>query len=149
MDTILQLVTAFTGSVGFCCIFRLKPKFILPASVGGLMSWCVYLAAAQFLPDPFLPMMIASAAAALYSEILARVCKAPASIFVIPAAVPLIPGRALYYTMNSAVRNDWDQFQNFSYQAVMSALGIAAGISLIWVFFGILAEITKRNSPRT
>lgn len=149
MDTILQLITAFTGSVGFCCIFRLKHKFILPASIGGLLSWCVYLAATQFLPDLFLPMLIASATAALYAEFLARVCKAPAAIFVIPAAVPLIPGRALYYTMNSAVRNDWEQFRTFSYQAVMYALGIAAGISLIWVFFGIITEILKKKPSHT
>lgn len=146
MSTAIQLMTAFIGSVGFCFLFRLKGKFILPASVGGLLSWAIYLTAARFLPDIFLPMLIASAAAALYAELLARVCKAPATIFVIPAAVPLIPGRTLYYTMSCAVRNDWAQFQTFSYQTVMYALGIAAGISLTWVFFGIITEFLKKKS---
>lgn len=146
MDMMLQLLTAFTGSVGFCCIFRLQRKFILPASLGGLLSWWVYLAFSRVFPDLFISTLFASAAAALYAEFLARICKAPATIFIIPAAVPLIPGRALYYTMNSAVRSDWDALSDFGYQAVMVALGISAGISLTVVFFSILSEWLKSRT---
>lgn len=146
---IIQLITAFIGSIGFCYIFRLKSDFILPASIGGLLSWFVYLISVQFFSDLFIPTLIASATAALYAEFLARICKAPTTIFVIPAAVPLIPGRALYYTMSSAVRSDWEQFQDFSYQTVIYALGIAAGISLVWVFIGSLNDFLKKHKPHT
>ena len=41
---------------------------------------------------------VASVVLTIYAEILARVVKCPATLFLVTAAVPLIPGGSLYNT---------------------------------------------------
>ena len=42
---IMQLAMAFAGSVGFTVLFRLRRQLIIPASLGGCLSWGIYLLA--------------------------------------------------------------------------------------------------------
>lgn len=141
-EVILQLLAAAIGSLGFGMIFRLSWRYIPAVSVGGCASWGIYLLAVHFLSGIFIPTLLASAFAALYSEIMARLYKAPATLFVIPAVVPLIPGGALYYTMSYAVQSNWVLARSYGYQTFLFALGIAAGMNLVWVVFGLLGKKT-------
>ena len=44
MQTIqIQLAAAFFGSLGFSIMFRVRGKLLLPASLGGLFTWSIYL----------------------------------------------------------------------------------------------------------
>ena len=40
---IMQLATAFLGSLGFALLFQVRRKRLLLASLGGLLAWGVYL----------------------------------------------------------------------------------------------------------
>ncbi len=93
----IQLAMAFAGSLGFCMMFRLRAGLLVPASLGGLFCWAIYLTETQYVEGIFLPAFLASAFAATYAEVLARKLKAPATLFLIPAVVPLVPGSGLYY----------------------------------------------------
>lgn len=133
-EILLQLFTAWLGSFGFCLLFHMRRERMLPASLGGLFSWGIYLFFADCCEGIFIPTLLASAFCALYAECFARLLKAPATIFFIPAAVPLIPGSTLYYTMSYAVQGEWLLSQSYGFMTVQYALGIAAGISLVWAF---------------
>ncbi|MGN0266345.1 MAG: threonine/serine exporter family protein, partial [Lachnospiraceae bacterium] len=70
----IQLLMAFLGTVGFSLRFHLRKALILPASIGGLMGWALYLLFFQVLVNGvFISCLIASICVALYAEILARV----------------------------------------------------------------------------
>ena len=43
---IVQLLTSFTGALGFCLVFHLRRRYMFAASLGGLLTCGVYLAAA-------------------------------------------------------------------------------------------------------
>lgn len=132
MEMILELFTAWLGSVGFCFLFHIRRERMIPASMGGLFSWGIYLLFISRCEGVFIPTLFASAFSALYAECLARLLKAPATIFFIPAVVPLIPGSTLYYTMSWAVQEEWEMAGHYGLLTVQYALGIAAGISLVW-----------------
>ena len=34
----IQLLTSFTGSLGFCLVFHLRRRYLLPASLGGVLT---------------------------------------------------------------------------------------------------------------
>lgn len=136
MKTIMiQLITAWIGSLGFGMIFRLRKQLLFPASLGGMICWGIYLLGSEIWTGIFFPTLIASACATLYAECLARAMKAPATIFLIPAVVPLIPGSTLYYTMSYAVRGILDQSGIYGMQTLLFALGISGGMCLIWAIF--------------
>ena len=130
----LQTAMAFVGSLGFAMIFHLRRRWLLAASLGGMLSWMVYLGvtAALSTEDILVPTLVASAFAALYAEVCAHALKTPSLLFVIPAVVPLIPGAALYYTMSFAVAADWATCSSYALRTLWFAAGIAAGMCITW-----------------
>ena len=128
-DIIIQLITAFLGSLGFSMMFGLRIQHLFSASLGGLFSWGIYLAVFSLNKNVFIACLIASVFAMLYSEFIARRHKSPATLFIIPSIVPLVPGSSLYYAMSFAVMGDAENAKIYGHQTVIWVLAIAAGIS--------------------
>ena len=142
-EGIIHLVTAGFGALGFSLIFNVRRELLPAAAFGGLLDWGVYMMAEWFFGNGvFLPSVVAAAFASIYAEAMARVEKAPATVFYIPALIPLIPGGSLYYTMSYAVLGQWDQVQSYGASTAYCALGIAVGMSLV-----LSVEFTFRKLP--
>ena len=77
---------------------------------------------------------------AIYAELMARVNKAPATIFLTAAAVPLIPGGRLYYTMFGLVSEDDAMFVENGTAAIIIALAISLG----FVFVAVVNKYVNR-----
>ena len=131
MELAIQLITAFLGSCGFAMMFGLRRRYLLPASLGGMLGWIIYLAMDAWTGSGFLSCLVAAAFGVLYAELLARRLKTPATLFVIPAIVPLVPGSTLYEAMSCAVRGDLDAARAYGSRTLELALAIAAGISFV------------------
>ena len=130
---IIQTTAAFLGSIGFAIFFKMKGKQIVLAGIGGAVTWIVYLLIQHFIEGYFVPYLVASIFVGIYAEIMARVNKAPATIFLTAAAVPLIPGGSLYYTMLGLVEQDEELFATSG----VAALTIALAISLRFVLVAL------------
>lgn len=132
---IIQLITAFIGSMGFCMLFRLRKGLWLPAAAGGLLCWGFYLTGDHLWGKIFPAAFLASAFAALYAEAAARKLKAPATLFLIPAVVSLVPGGGLYYTMRYAVQGQMELSAMYGSETLQYVLGISCGMCIIWALF--------------
>ena len=130
-DIIYQLGSAFVGSLGFALIFGMRRRYLFAASLGALLGWGVYLISDALLQSSFLPPLFAAAFALSYSELMAKALKTPATLFVIPAIIPLVPGGSLYYTMSYAVHRDVANARLYGTRTLETALAIAAGISFV------------------
>lgn len=142
---IIQLLMALAGAFGFALIFQLKRRFLLTASLGGLLNWGVYLLTFHLSGEIFISCFIAATAAALYCELTAYFMKAPVTLFLVPAVIPSIPGGSLYSTMRFAVKGDWQTAADFGLETLQYALAIAAGACLISILFGILKKIKRMH----
>ncbi|MGN0072925.1 MAG: threonine/serine exporter ThrE family protein [Coriobacteriales bacterium] len=144
----LQTAMAFVGSLGFAMIFHLHRRWLFAASMGGMLSWMVYLGITVGLgvDDIFLPTLVASAFAALYAELCARALKVPSLLFVIPAVVPLIPGAALYYTMSFAAVADWATCGTYVVRTLWFAAGIAGGMCITWALEATLRRRAQNGA---
>lgn len=140
-DMIVQVLMAFGGSLGFGLIFHIRAKLLIPASIGGLLAWCIYLVCMVQFESAGLASFLAAAFAAFYAEFFARVMKAPSTLFFVPAVVPLIPGASLYYTVNSVVTRNWPLFRHYGALTLQYALTIAAGMCLAWAFCAMARRI--------
>ena len=92
---ILQFFAAFIGAAGFGFLFHLQFKHIFPAALGGVLTWVIYVIATIWGFDVFISSLFASAFAAIYSEVIAKIRKAPTTLFLIISVVVLIPGCAV------------------------------------------------------
>ena len=133
-EAIVQIVTAFLGSLGFALLFGLRRRFVLPAALGGMLTWGVYLLLSCLVASAFLACLVASACAVLYAELLARLLHSPATVFVIPAVIPLVPGGSLYYAMSCVVQKDFAAAREYGMTTLEFSLAIAAGMSFVLAF---------------
>ena len=134
LNTITQLLAAFVGAMGFALLFGMRRRYLFAASLGALLGWGVYLLVEWLLGNTFLPSLAAAAFVLSYSEIMAKVLKTPATLFVIPAIIPLVPGGSLFYTMSCAVHGDLGNARLYGTRTGECALAIAAGISIVLAF---------------
>ena len=147
-EVIIQLITGMLGSLGFALLFGLKKQYLIVAALGGLLNWGLYLLGMHLWNTIFFAGLLASAASALYSEIMARLKKAPSTLFFITSVIPRVPGRALYYTCISAVIRDWVAAKLYANITLQYALSIAAGACIIWAITLTIENIKKHKKTR-
>lgn len=140
-----QVVTALLGSVGFAFFLKMKGRQAVLAGVGGAATWLIYLLCQQQIEGYFIPYFIASLFVAIYAEIMARVNRSPATIFLTAAAVPLIPGGSLYYTMAGLVNREQQLFAQSGENALTMALAIALGFVSIAILTRYITGISSQR----
>lgn len=132
---IVMIVTAAAGTLGYCLLINVKRNKIVYGCLGGVVSTFLYCACVEAGMTPLLQNLIPAAVVTLYAEVLARVVKAPATVFLIPSIIPLVPGGRLYYTMRAIVDGDADSAKIYAMETIVIALGIAVGIVVISLVF--------------
>ncbi len=130
----LQVLAAAAGTLGFAILFNSRPRRLFFGALGGGLTWVVYLVLTRFMGSDFVSVALAAAFGAVYAEIMARVCKAPATVFTILSEIALIPGGSLYITMHHLVGGRQTQALQYGMHTVMVALAIALGIVLVTAF---------------
>ena len=141
---IIQLGAAFIGSIGFAIFLKMKGKQIFYAGLGGFVTWFIYLMVFNFCQSDFISNLIASVFVGVYAEIMARVNRAPSTIFLTAAAIPLIPGGKLYYTMYGLISKDQALFVESGMDAVIIALAISLGFVVVAVIKRYAQKILKQ-----
>ena len=144
---LLQVLAAAAGTLGFAILFNSRPRRLFFGALGGGLTWVVYLLLARALTSDFICVALAAAFGAVYAEIMARVCKAPATVFTILSEIALIPGGSLYITMHHLVGGRQAQALQYGMHTLMVALAIAVGIVLVTAF--TTSFFSRKRRPTT
>lgn len=141
---IIQVITAGLGAGGYSILFNIRRDKLPYASAGGSLAWIIYILASQTTTKAFITNMLAAAFATLYSEIFARIKKAPTTVFLIPSIMPMIPGGGLFYTMSAVINNNSELFEKYFITTIETALGISIGI----MFMSLIGvKLVKKGLP--
>ena len=139
----IRLITSIVGTVGFAMLFKISHKRMVWAALGGLFTCAVYELVYYLGADMLITAVIAATAMTLYSEAFARIVRAPALTFLLPCAVPIVPGSGLYYTIyNLLFYNEKALFENGK-NTLMIILGMAVGMSVGSAIVGVILHISK------
>lgn len=147
MNPWIQILTGMLGTLGFTVLFHLRGSKLLLSVIGGFLSWGIFLVLEPLLPGEATRYLISACVITVYSEILARVMKTPTTTFLVPSCIPLIPGGALYYTMNYALGKQWSQFAGQAFYTLQLALSLAVGIIAVTTVVRLLTSL--RNKRKT
>ena len=104
-EIVIRLVFSTVSTVGLSILFYIRPRRLPLATLGGFLTYAVYLLVHTVLASEFVCNMLASLAGALYAELLARRTRVPVTVYTIPCVIPLVPGSVLYRTMSSLVQH--------------------------------------------
>ena len=147
----IQILCGGLGTLAYALFFHVRPRHLLLATLGGALSWLLYLLVLAWDGNVFLSALEASMGVCLWSEGMARVRKAPANIFMIPGIIPLLPGGALYYTMSALIGGDMDTVMLKGKETGLMALGIVVGILVASELVRMIlwAEIRRKKMLRS
>jgi len=137
---IIQIISAFFGTLGFCMLFRVRKGLWLTCSVCGAMVWAVYVAMYKYTLDIFWSCFTASALGELFAELLAIKLRVPSPVMALSSVVPLIPGGDLYYAMSYLVRENKAVASWYGKRTLLYALAIAAGLSIVGAAWRMLFQ---------
>lgn len=142
---IIQCLAAFAGSFGFSFVFRIHNnlRFALLGGLVGMAGWMVYLLTG-ITHNIFLQSFLAMLVVAILAEGLARLLKAPATIFLMVGCFPLVPGKGIYDTMIAAIQGKDALFIHNG----LRTLGISLSLSLAILFSATVILIIKQLSPK-
>jgi len=136
MEIVQSTFFALIASFAFMIVFEVRGKALLAGSIGGAISQLSFMLFQ--LPDylPYLlPYFFSSIVLTLYSEIMARVLKKPATVFLIGALFPLVPGRGIYESMVYFVDGQQSLFFAKLQETLAITMTLAMGIMMVSVIF--------------
>ena len=127
LSNVEVVILSFFASLGFGIVFQIRKQDLLYAAFGGMLIRIVYLLLMAFIPYRIVYAALAAFFAAVYAEILAYYKKTPATLFLYPSIIPLIPGDLFYYTMGGIVMSDRELFASNAVECILALLGISIG----------------------
>ncbi|MGN0817399.1 MAG: threonine/serine exporter ThrE family protein [Candidatus Coproplasma sp.] len=141
---VYTLITCIIGSGGFSLMFNCSVKKLAVAMGNIVATYVLYLVMRSFVNDEFINVLVATLFAATTAEILARIFKAPSTIFLVPAIMVFVPGGSLYYAMNALVAGNSVLASYYAKIAGVVLLGLAVGISVITAVFQLIYPLKGR-----
>ncbi len=127
----LQLISCTAACVGFALWFKIKGKQVVYSGVGAFFTWMIYLIVHNYSNSNFVATMFGAMFVYAFAVVMARVNKAPATIFLTASAFPLIPGPNLYYMMYAFVNEDFTTAGEQGLVLFVTCVGIAFGFMAV------------------
>lgn len=121
---------AFLATASFAYFFHISRYDILWTSLFGAAGWLVYLMISRDLSSPTMAYMVGALVVGILSEFLAVAFRKPATVYIVPGIIPLVPGGGMYETMFLAVLGRADAAATVAFNTLSAAAAIAVGIAL-------------------
>lgn len=144
---LIQILCSFLGSFFFAIIYNTRGKKVVLAAIGGGLSQFIFIMFEYAQITEIINYFITSVIIAIYCEILARIMKSPATVFLAASIIPLLPGGSSYLTMKYLVDNDLDNFFVAGIHTLSMAGAIAMGILFV-ASINISAKIITKNRKK-
>ncbi len=144
-DILIRLVTAAVGTLGFGMMFKIRPKKLPVAMLCGILTYAVYEFAILCESKIIIAAFFSALAVALFSEVSARIMRAPAILFLFSGLIPIVPGNALYNAMYSLLSYDFEKLLYNAKAVFETILGIAVGLGVASIIIGVILQIMKTS----
>ncbi|HHU07718.1 MAG TPA: threonine/serine exporter family protein [Clostridiaceae bacterium] len=129
----ISFLIATAAVFAFMVIFDVRNKLpLFVGSVGGGISWLIYALTSYLGKFNYaLPILLAIIFLATYAELMARVTKKPATVYLTAGLYPLVPGYDIYRTMMHFLSGQYSEFMSSFMRTLMITGTLALGIMLV------------------
>lgn len=128
MILLTSALTSFFATLGFAVIFNTPRQHLLKASLNGALGWVLFIRITQLGGSAIFATFLGALAVGLIGEILANVFRKPATVFIIPAIIPFVPGYGIFYTMESIMQQNFTEAVSKGSESFLIAVAIASGL---------------------
>ncbi|MBN4074378.1 MAG: hypothetical protein COA82_10065 [Alkaliphilus sp.] len=125
---ILSFVYAFLSTIGFSVLFNIPRREMIFTGICGGLGWLAYDSLALMGVSVVFSSFLGALVVSILAEILAKLRKKPATIFVVPGIIPLVPGYALYFSMLKIIEENYAEASRVGFEALIISVMIASAI---------------------
>ena len=137
---------SFIATVAFAVLFQAPRRTLATSGLIGAVGWVIFYYMRKELGyESFYANLCATIALSLLSELAARLFKQPATVYVIPGIIPIVPGLGMYKGMAQLIENHYDLGISILLTAGMDAAAIALGMMFMASFFRVLKMSKDRK----
>lgn len=140
MTDLKEIIACVFGTLAFAVLLKVPKALLFYATFGGLISASISYILESTGKNAFITSLFAMTAVAVYSEILARIKKTPATVILLSSTIPLLPGSTIYHAMQNAVNGNTEQFDLYAAQTVQTATGLGLGAVIVAVLVKFISS---------
>lgn len=135
-----------------CSVYlNVNGRDIIWGGILAIINWVGYLLIKHYTGSVALAYFFASFAVAVGAEILAVFKRNPATIYLLPGILPLVPGAGIFSMMRSAILENMNVALQKLYEVAGAAGSIALGIAIASSFFKVfhhLINISRQSKDQ-
>ncbi|WP_425446012.1 threonine/serine exporter family protein [Dethiothermospora halolimnae] len=139
-----QSIYAFLSTIGFAVLFNIPKGSIIKSGFIGGIGWFVFLGVDSLSDSKMAGAFFAAVTVGVLGEFFARFFKKPATVFIIPGIIPLVPGAGMYDTMLAVIEKKFLTAIDIGAETIFIALSIASGIVISSSFSRILKKRRRK-----
>ncbi|BCJ87390.1 threonine/serine exporter family protein [Effusibacillus dendaii] len=138
---IMNLILAYLGTVAYAIIYRVPKRALLTAGLVGAGASAIRSGVEQLASSAVAGAFLGAFFVSIASEMLARIQKLPATVFIVCGILMLVPGMRALSAMRFFMEKDYFQGISNGTETFLIAGGIAAGL----VVGGALMRFGRRR----
>lgn len=144
MNLFFEFLIATICSISFAILFNCPKRELISAGLCGGLGWVVYSVIKVLTSSVSLSVLFAAIAVGLLGEALAHRNKKPATVFIVPGIIPLVPGYGLYYTMLTVIESGLGAASAIGIETIFAAISIASGL----IISSALGKVFRKKANR-
>ncbi len=142
----VQVAGSFMAVLSFGIVLDLPKKYLGWSGVTGGVCWLVYLLIREETGSLIFAAFLSGLSVALLGHILARILRAPVSVFLIPGILPLVPGTSIYNCVYNIIRSSREQSTYYLIETMQIAGAIAMAVFLMDSMFKMIKNKDKNKA---
>lgn len=140
----LAFLFAFIGTMGIAVMLNIPRRHLLFVGIIAACGWVVYQVVIGTGNSRILGCFLGTCTIALLAEVATRLAKDAATLFIVPAIFPLVPGKVMYAAMLEMINGNPDAAIITGSEAVLMAGGIAVALLVMISLTRITSSLYRR-----
>ncbi|MDR3559999.1 MAG: threonine/serine exporter family protein [Negativicutes bacterium] len=141
----VKIAAVFIMGTAIGVLYRIPRNVLLYGSLSGVVAWLITYGLLQAGAGIVTASFCGSLAIGILAELLARVLRKPATVFVIPGFIPLVPGGEAFTTMRLLVEGRALDAIAMGVQTLFMAGAIAFGIFVSITVYRLTATYYEKS----
>ena len=141
---ILKSICSIIGTIGFSLTFKISLSKLWIVGLCGLATYAAYETMLALTASVLIAAFVSSILLAILSEVCARLMHTPSNVSLFTGCIPIVPGGGLYYSMYNLLTFENETALTYVSSTLQILLGIALGLILTSVAFGMLLETVEK-----
>ncbi|WP_191451488.1 threonine/serine exporter family protein [Lactobacillus gallinarum] len=130
LEIVINVAFSYIASVGFALTINVPHRALNSSGISGAVGWMAYWFCFRLGMGRMVSNLISAFLIGILGLFFARRKKCPATIFNIPALVPLVPGMPAYQAVRALVAGNYTQGQELILRVAIVTAAIGLGFLL-------------------